>query len=1072
MRGYEIRTLLGRGSGAPVYCAYQSSVGREVAIRIIPRDVANEPDFVRRFEADCRLLADLDHPHVVSLYDYWRDPTGGYLVMPLLRGGTLEHALSDGPLEPSVALRVIEQVGAALGHAHRREIVHGDVRPSSVLLDDDGNAYLSGFAPIGEHRAPTPRLECGVDYTSPEQRAGRPLGTATDVWSFGVLACHVLTGAGVAEGGFTRAGLPSGLLSDLRRATDTEPGRRVDCVEDVVRACRRAFGADATPDAGVRSERRARNPFKGLRAFGESDAGDFFGRDDLVDELVTRVNDANLTVVVGPSGCGKSSLVRAGLIPVLRRDGLAGGRPVVVAQMLPGAYPFEELEAALLHVAVDRPAGLLDALRSDDRGLATVTERILPDEATVLVLVVDQFEELFTSTREEAERQRFLASLCAAAIDERGRVRIVATLRADFFDRPLRHAEFGDLLGAATVTVARPSEASLAEAITEPARRVGLRLEAGLLPTILRDVADEPGALPMLQYALTELVAERDRDELTVEAYRRTGGVVGALARRAEAIYDDLSPDEQDAAREMLLRLVSVDDESDDTRRRVRLTELWGLDVNTAAMNAALDAFGTFRLLSFDRDAATRGPTVEIAHEALIRMWPRLQEWIDDRRDDLRTERRLRAEAAEWRAAQQDPSYLIGGVRLRRYEEWVASANVRLSADERSFVETSRSLQDRRDRVTARRRRWIMSALASLTVAAVVAAGVAVVQRDRADEQARQAASQSATANDLRTAAERRAMEDEARAMMAQIADHPDADLRLLLALGSHDALEAAGADSAVTAGALSQFMVDHRAQTRLSLARLTAEDLFARQRVPTAVALHGSSDGSVLVATPVGGSIVTTFASESGERIGSIEIDAQATGSSWDSSRDLVLTGTDDGRMLAWHPDGEIVETFDVGNQIVWPISWSTRSLVYLDFGANRPGANLVEGLRVSSVVVVDPTSGRELARTGRTMNGLDKLPDAARLLAIDLDQRVHVIDLPTLEDESPAQWPDAVDADWDADGRTIWVLDGHRLAAINSATRPTCLGRNRVASTATTSHQNSIAPPKKLMCSNACST
>lgn len=1028
VRGYELRELIARGAVASVHRAYQPSVGREVAIEIIPPDVANEPAFVRRFEADCRLLADLDHPHVVSLYDYWRDPSGAYLVMPLMRGGSLDRALSAGPLEPSAALRVVEQVGAALAHAHRRGVVHGDVRPSDVLLDEEGNAYLSEFVPDGHPDTDRAGSEGGVDYTSPERRAGGPVTRATDVWSFGVLACHVLTGADVDDGAFTRAGLPSGLLADLRRATDPDPDRRFDDVEDVVRACRRAFGVAATTGAGIGSERRARNPYKGLRAFGESDAGDFFGRDDLVDELVKRVNDANLTVVVGPSGCGKSSLVKAGLIPALRRDGVAGGHPVVVAEMLPGTYPFEELESALLHVAVDRPAGLLDTLRSDDLGLVSVAEQILPDEATVLVLVVDQFEELFTSTREEAERQRFLASLRSAAVDGRSRVRVVVTLRADFFDRPLRHAEFADLVRASTMAVAMPGETGLAAAIAEPARRVGLQLEADLLPTILRDVADEPGALPLLQYALTELVAERDHDELTIETYRRTGGVVGALARRAEAIFEDLAPHEQDAAREMFVRLVSVNDDSDDTRRRVRLTELRGLDVDPAGLERALDAFGTFRLLTFDRDAATRTPTVEIAHEALIREWPRLRTWIDDRRDDLRTERRLRTEAAEWQAAQRDPSYLIGGVRLRRYEEWAASSDVRLSADERSFVAAARTLQDERNRSAARRRGLVLTAVSILAVAAVVAAVIAVIQGDRAGERADEANRAAAAAEQLRSAAERAALEDSVRALVLRLDDLPDPDLRLLLALDGHDALAAAGADVETVAGALYQFTIDHNARARFTLARLDAEDRLPLSGSYVPTSLVSSADGSLLVATPVGGSTATAFDGITGERVGSIRPGGGVLVSTWDRSRDLVLTGTDDARIISWQPNGDVVDTFETPGRLVAPIGRSGNTLAYADFGRGGPATSLSGGPPFS-VVLADPVSGDELLRTTRTMVLATSAPDGDRLVTVDVSDRLHMIDLRTVEHHTSADWPAAANADWSPDGRTLWLLDDQRL-------------------------------------------
>jgi hypothetical protein len=276
------------------------------------------------------------------------------------------------------------------------------------------------------------------------------------------------------------------------------------------------------------------------------------------------------------------------------------------------------------------------------------------------------------------------------------------------------------------ITVTLPDDDGLARAIAEPARRVGIDIEPGLIPTILRDVASEPGALPLLQYALTEL-ADDCRDELTIEGYHRTGGVVGALARRAEEIFTDLTPAGREAAREVFVRLVTVSDEADDTRRRVRRTELEGLGIDPSSLNAVIGAFGSFRLLSFDHDPVTRGPTVEVAHEALIREWPRYRQWVEERRDDLRTERRLDAAVAEWRAGDRDPSLLISGGRLERYEQWVDSADVRLTADEQTFLDESKGHERERTAAQAKRRRRVLAGVSVLAVLALLAAAVALV---------------------------------------------------------------------------------------------------------------------------------------------------------------------------------------------------------------------------------------------------------------------------------------------------------------------------------------------------------
>src|SRR5205823_14556850 len=194
---------------------------------------------------------------------------------------------------------------------------------------------------------------------------------------------------------------------------------------------------------------------------------------------VIALGEHRLVAVVGPSGIGKSSVVKAGLLPALRSGALPGSDRWVLSDMFPGSYPFEELSAALLRVAVERPDDLVEELARDELGMRRVAKRVLP-QGTELLLVVDQFEELFTLTADEQTRRAFLDGLIALAGDPRSRVRVVLTLRADFLDHPLRYPEFGELLRAGMVAVAAPSEGELADAIERPAKRVGVRFEPGL----------------------------------------------------------------------------------------------------------------------------------------------------------------------------------------------------------------------------------------------------------------------------------------------------------------------------------------------------------------------------------------------------------------------------------------------------------------------------------------------------------------------------------------------------------------------------------------------------------------
>jgi WD40 repeat protein/serine/threonine protein kinase/DNA-binding SARP family transcriptional activator len=736
LRGYELRENVGSGDFGIVYRAYQPSVGREVAIKVIRPELVNQLSFVRRFEAEAQLIAQLEHPHIVSLYDYWRDPDGAYLVMRWLRGGSLRQALERGPWHAEPAARLLAQIGGALAYAHRQGVVHGDLKPGNVLLDDEGHAYLSDFGIAtrsGDSAEPGRVVSSSPAYVPPEELAADAKTPRSDIYSLGLLTFELLTGRRPPMDGAlpsvtdVRPELPQDVNAVVAKATAHEPDERHATVEAFLAAFGQALGAPAPAVTYTPAE----NPYKGLRAFGEADADDFFGRDALAAELVAAVRDHRLVALVGPSGIGKSSVVRAGLIPALRRGMSAESVSWVISDMFPGSYPFEELAAALLRVAVERPDDLMQQLSRDELGMSRVMKRILPPGGELL-LVVDQFEELFTLTADEDDRQRFLDGLTRLAADGRSRVRVVVTLRADFLDHPLRYPEFGELVKAGMVAVTAPSDDDLALAIERPAARAGVRFEPGVVSHVIGDVRDQPGALPLLQYALTELFAARTSDVLTLEAYRATGGVVGALGRRAEELYGRLDNAGQAATRQVFLRLVTVDSQAQDTRRRVRRRELRRLEIEPTVLETILAQYGEHRLLTFDREALTRSPTVEVAHEALLTQWERLRSWVDERREDLLLQRRLVEAVQEWEESGRQADYLPRAGRLAQFESWAGATDLALTAGEREFLAEARTAAEAAARRRARRRRAILAGFAFLAIVASVLAAFGFVQREDA----------------------------------------------------------------------------------------------------------------------------------------------------------------------------------------------------------------------------------------------------------------------------------------------------------------------------------------------------
>jgi WD40 repeat protein/DNA-binding SARP family transcriptional activator/class 3 adenylate cyclase len=724
LRGYRLLEKVGDGPAGVVFRAIQPHVERDVAVKVFHESIATDPEFVRRFDSDVQAIAALEHPHIAPIYDYWREPGRAYIVSRYLRGGSLRAMDERGeqPLERDRVLRVIEQVSLALAFAHRQGIAHGNVSSSNILFDPEGNAYLGDFLIRG---GPAPE-------TSEDARglAGLARHLVPNDQSFGELADRAEVGTSALEAD----------AFAVAARTALEP--------TAILAPRRA---------------EVRNPYKGLRAFTEADAHDFFGRGALTRRLVTRLSESapgsRFLAVVGPSGGGKSSVVRAGLVPAIRQGAFEGHENLFIAEMLPGAHPIDELEAALLRIAVRPVPRLHDRLDSGSRGLLEVVDLIAPGLADV-VLVVDQFEEVFTLTAEERERELFLEALRVATADPESRLRVIVTLRADFYDRPLVYPRFGELLAERTEAVPPLTPDELEQAIRGPVERVGVQPEPGLVAEMIADVAHQPGALPLLQYALTELFERRDEGRLTLTAYQEVGGITGALSTRAERIFESTDQQGRRATKQTFLRLVTLGEGRQDTRRRITRSELDALDVEREAIDRVVDTFGRHRLLTFDREPSTREPTVEIAHEALLSAWGRLRAWIDDAREDLRHERGLARAAAEWRGSDADQSFLMRGARLDQLETWAATSELAIGGPERAYLKASIDRRDQEqeeeqrrrereaqiERRSARRLRGLVAVFAAAALIAGLLTVVAVNQSDRAEREARMARTRELTA--------------------------------------------------------------------------------------------------------------------------------------------------------------------------------------------------------------------------------------------------------------------------------------------------------------------------------------
>ena len=450
-------------------------------------------------------------------------------------------------------------------------------------------------------------------------------------------------------------------------------------------------------------------PFKGLASFEPVDADYFFGRERLVAELVARVVGAGFLGIVGPSGSGKSSALRAGLLPALAAGVLPGSGGWQRWLLRPGERPLEALGTVLVSGAPDPLGEALGALPADTR----------------LLLAVDQLEELFTACRSEAERAAFVETLVRAAADPRALV--VVALRADFYGRFAAYPALAELLGTNHVLVAPMQASELRRAIELPAGRAGLRVEPQLTDALVDDVEGEPGALPLLSTALLELWQKRDDNTLTLAAYRESGGVHGAVARLAERTYARVGDARRPLVRAVMLRLVGDGEGDAPVRRRAPLGEL-DLERNE-------DVAAVVETLADSRLVTVGEGFVEVAHEALLREWPRLREWIDEDAEGRRLRRHITRAAAEWNATGRDSGELYRGARLAAALDWSADHAVELNEVERLFVAESRDASEqeaRQSRRTNQRLRVLLIGVAILLVAALAGATLALLQRGEA----------------------------------------------------------------------------------------------------------------------------------------------------------------------------------------------------------------------------------------------------------------------------------------------------------------------------------------------------
>ncbi|MEO0984221.1 MAG: pentapeptide repeat-containing protein [Cyanobacteria bacterium J06639_14] len=434
------------------------------------------------------------------------------------------------------------------------------------------------------------------------------------------------------------------------------------------------------------------NPYKGLAAFTESDADQYFGREEQVERLWQRFkalfgqsDQPRLLPILGPSGCGKSSLARAGLIPELARRSLSGKGKMRIAVLMPGTHPVEALAGVLARIItsdlipIKKAKELKQTLResNDDGefdGLRSIATLIPDIQDSPLVLLVDQFEELYSLCKDVKARNIFIENLFHAANSPTGNVSVILTLRSDFLGETHKHPLLNAVIGSdQSIIVPAMTPIELRRAIVEPARFAGMPLGEAVVDLLVKDTQDREGALPLLQFALSRIWEEINKGKNAVDIYWEMEGIGGALAGKAQDIYDKLSDSDKMIARWTFIELVQIGEGTRDTRRRVEIEDLVIPQNTLSRVKHLLHKFSTQEARLITLSSQGKHEVAELTHEALIQNWIQLQKWIDGVRGALLQKRQIEHLAQSWKKQGKVKDYLLQGQALRIAQDFMRS---------------------------------------------------------------------------------------------------------------------------------------------------------------------------------------------------------------------------------------------------------------------------------------------------------------------------------------------------------------------------------------------------------------
>jgi serine/threonine protein kinase len=769
---YELLRELGQGGMGTVFVARDTRLARLVALKLLTKLSSAG---VQRFLVEAQATARCKHEHIVTIHEVNEHDGYPYMVLEYIEGQSLrawmeqrrpadaDEEVSMAPVPPSLAVDMMVPVARALSIAHASGIIHRDLKPENIMLDASGSIKVVdfGIAKLREDEtslvlaaelpaAGGTSLTCSgavmgtLPYMSPEQWRSEEIEPCSDIWAVGIMLYELVTGAHPLKPfSLLRLAQVGKLDESMPSVRDKRPdlGALIDRCLRKRKAERFASAQDLLTELlPLLPGRREillgadESPFTGLSSFQEADADRFFGREHDLAAVVARLRNQPLLALAGASGVGKSSLVRAGVIPALKRSG-EGWEALVLR---PGREPMASLADLVSHPALTLSTGpqalapeggaaaraaFLERLR-DEPGFLGASLRAWSGRAQRrLLLFIDQFEELFTLGSPAGERAAFLACLEGIADDASSPLRVILSVRSDFLERMAEHQHFMAALIRGLVFLPPMGREGLREALMKPVEAARHEIEdPAMVESLLDALETTRGALPLLQFTAAKLWEMRDRGRrlLTRASYEALGGVAGALASHADTVLAGMSERQAKLARAVLERLVTPER----TRAVGSLAELCELPGDRGDIERVVELLADARLLAIETGSDSAGSRVEIVHESLIERWPTLKRWLDENQEDAVFLDRLRAAARLWASSDHAADTLWRGKVAEEARRFRARYQGALPERERLYLEAVLRLADQLQR---RRRRLVSGTIVALSLL-VVAAGMGIVK--------------------------------------------------------------------------------------------------------------------------------------------------------------------------------------------------------------------------------------------------------------------------------------------------------------------------------------------------------